>query len=113
VLGWLGRFEIVVQHIGVEVGPIRPPDRPEILIDCDLGEERVLASDLFKYRTPKERREVYNATRPIGEGQLDSTAFDDMDSGDLGQGIAPHGNGSIVPGSSRALQTVSRLRYGC
>ncbi len=57
---WLGGFEVAVQHVGIEVGPVRPSDGPEPSINCDLGEEFVIPGDIRKYRTPQERCQVHD-----------------------------------------------------
>ena len=79
----MGGLVVAVEDIRVQVGAIRPGDRPDLRVNSDLCEQVVVPRYLLEYRTPQERPQVNHALRTVREGETDSPFFDYFDVGDI------------------------------
>lgn len=79
----MGRFVVTVENIRVQIGAIRPDDRPDLGVNADLREQVVVPRDLLEYRTPQQRPQINHALGTIREGETDSPFFDYFDFGDI------------------------------
>jgi hypothetical protein len=74
---------VAVENIRVQIGAIRPDDRPDFGINADLCEQVVVPRDLLEYRTPQERPQINHALGTVRERETDSPFFDYFDFDDI------------------------------
>ena len=79
----MGGLVVAVEDIRVQVGAIRPGDRPDLRVNSDLSEQVVVPRDLLEYRTPQERPQINHALGTVRERETDSPLFDYFDLGDI------------------------------
>ena len=79
----MGRFVVTVENIRVQIGAIRPDDRPDLRVNSDLCEQVVIPRDVLEYRPPQERPQINHALGTVRERETDSPFFDDFDFCDI------------------------------
>jgi len=98
---WSGQaHRLGMKHVGCEIRPIRPDDRPQLLVDADLREVADLA-ERFEYRpnrTGEAVGEINVANKTIGKCQPKTVPVEVLDGSDLIRGA--HDNGSILGNGS-------------
>ena len=74
--------QVAVQDVGVEVGPVRPDDRPQLLVDPHLAEELTIVPQWLEHRTPDLVLEVDLACRPVVEPEPKDESLERLDRAD-------------------------------
>src|SRR5437867_709216 len=84
-------------RVGVQVGPIWPPDRSELLVHMDLPKELWIMAERLEDRSPQLGFEVDLAHRAVVEAEPKDEPFEWLDAADPRcAGAGAHGSGSIV-----------------
>ena len=74
---------VAVEDIRVQIGAIRPGDRPDLRVHSDLSEQVVVPRDLLEYRTQPKRPQINHTLGTVRERETDSPFFDHFDFGDI------------------------------
>ena len=72
-----------IEHVGCEIGAVRPHDRPGVTVDSDGSEELGIGPDALEHRTAEVRLEVDDAFRAVIEPKANDVILDELDSGDV------------------------------
>src|SRR5437868_3101231 len=88
---------VAVKHVGVQVGPVWPDDRSELLVDAHLTKELSVVAERFEDRSPELGFEVDLAHRTVVEAEPEHEVLEWLDPADARCTCADaHGSGSIV-----------------
>ena len=67
----MGGLVVAVEDIRVQIGAIRPDDRPDFGVNADLREQVVVPRDLLEYRTPQQRLQINHALGTVRERETE------------------------------------------
>lgn len=91
------RREVAVEHIGIEIGAVRPHDRAKLLVHANLAEQREILAERGEDRSPQDIREVELALDSVIEPKAHYKAVERFDGTDAGSCRSrAHGSGSMV-----------------
>src|SRR6266536_1271553 len=91
------RTGVAMEHVGVQVGPVWPHDRPELLVHAHLPKELRIVAERLEDGSPQLGFEVDLAHRAVIEAEPKHEALKWLDRADTRCACADaHGSGSIV-----------------
>jgi len=76
-------FVVAVEDIRVQIGAIRPDDRPDFGVNADLCEQVVVPRDLLEYRTPQKGSQINHALGTVRKRETHSPFVNYFDFGDI------------------------------